>query len=233
MGKIMRLGALGELSNPNFPPAVKADQEWYGTVDMCNVGDAEGEFRYALTGDLEEVVEEVVISPPGCYRPWLGISGVGPKKFTIHLQRFTGWNAIDSHGATMAEGPNPPEERMSEYSIDVAEYSKPTGADIVLTHPSFPSVVGPDESWFGSIHVCNMRPNRQDFRFVWYGDVVGTTAPRWLDPARCTYLNLGYTGPKNFTIYLEEPLFTDDDTLEVEIGELVADDSKRIVITEA
>ena len=76
--------AEGALQDPDFPDTVGANEDWEGTINGYNVGDASGTFR-AKIGDV--TTDSFTLGPGEGVT--FTISGTGPSEFTIEFQRGT------------------------------------------------------------------------------------------------------------------------------------------------
>jgi len=74
--------AKGEIQNPSFPATASANEDWSGTIDIVNVGDASGTFRYTWEGEISET-RTLDAGQRGTAEFW----ETGPAEFTIKLQR--------------------------------------------------------------------------------------------------------------------------------------------------
>lgn len=76
------VGDSGSLRNPNFPYEVDPTESWAGSIDAVNVGNTRDTFRIRING----VVGAQFDLDPGESRT-ITESGVGPRTFTIFLER--------------------------------------------------------------------------------------------------------------------------------------------------
>lgn len=74
----------GELRNPNFPSEVWPNEAWAGSINAVNVGNTRDKFRVRLNGEAGYPF----YLDPGSTKI-LELSGSGPSRFTIYLERET------------------------------------------------------------------------------------------------------------------------------------------------
>jgi len=93
-------------------------------------------------------------------------------------------------------------EVMAEWNVD-DKYKVDIGgtkAQGALKNPSFPSKVGPNEDWTGTIDLINVGGSSGTFRFRVDSK---TTDSFTLEPGEGRRLKVRGTGPASFTIYAE------------------------------
>lgn len=83
------------------------------------------------------------------------------------------------------------------YEVVISEEGAP--AQGALRNPNFPSEVGANEDWTGTIDIENVGDSRGEFRLRIGGS---TTGSFFLDPGQSTTFEMNGTGSASFTIYL-------------------------------
>jgi len=216
--------AWGELRNPIFPESIGHEKEWEWSVEVWNVGGLAGDFRIKLTGDRIDESQIFRVLP---WQPItvMGPTVIGPANFQVHLE-LVSWVLGDSYHhvvGSMVASPKVdslPRALSTEVAVEVGESIE--GVDFPgaeLTNPNYPSEVGPDEEWEGSIYALNSGTRRGLFkaRLAYDGSEI------WFDPNEIQagwggLCLLRAQGPLDFTweLYLADE-FIEHDSLAVSV----------------
>ncbi|MBA7593133.1 hypothetical protein ES703_00050 [subsurface metagenome] len=165
-------GPIGDMLDPEVSAeSVTLEEQWAWQVLVGNIGGKTGWFQLSRTGDFTDESPPFKLDPGDGFLIW-GIE-TGPANFQVHL-KLAEWVLIDSHhhvvnstsaGAKarsvvagsdevveMGSGSQLGGEWVGEVGESIEGVDFPEGE---LRNPVFPSEVGPDEEWEGTIDMLN------------------------------------------------------------------------------
>jgi len=210
-------GPVGDMLDPEVSAeSVTLEEQWQWQVLVGNIGGKTGWFRLSRTGDFTDESPPFKLDPLDHFLIW-GIE-TGPANFQVHL-KMAEWVLIDSHhhvvGSTSAGSSagrvvagSDEVVKMGRSSRLGGEWVGEVGESIEgvdfpegeLRNPVFPSEVGLDEEWEGTIDMLNTGGRTgvfTDMLFQYgelYGSLVyGMKAGGWLRHKMIR------TGPLEFT----------------------------------
>lgn len=217
--------AVGEIRNINIPNTVRADEEWEGDFEIWNVGDSVGIFMPEATGDCLTQIPDwgPVDILPGQGETVRHFKGVGPGEVTIKLKLAT-LGQGESYDVNVGEGEAArlvsPQKRLAGESFDVIVAPSTAPLEARMRNPTFPSAVGPDEEWYGTIETWNIGARMGYFVLESICDIE-IWNKKWFTqlPAGHFYLYSAYwTGPIRLTLKFNTVEWADADTAVVTVG---------------